>query len=153
MRFVQAWGPSTGPTACASAGQRCALWGWREGVPWGSAFRRSEGSLRSGAPPYPAARPLGGLSGSTTHVLWARVCGCGRPALSPWIACPVGAACRGGGGGPSSGGVACTKLREELHAYIGECRNDLFNRQDGRETRGCYNCGEQGHLARDRSKN
>ena len=36
------------------------------------------------------------------------------------------------------------KLRGELHAYIGECRNDRFNSQDGRETRRCYNCGEPG---------
>ena len=46
-----AWGPSTGPTACALASRRCALWGWREGVPGGggclaplsgaSEFRRS----------------------------------------------------------------------------------------------------------------
>ena len=35
------------------------------------------------------------------------MCGCGGPTLSPWPACPVGAACRGGGGGPSPGGVAC----------------------------------------------
>ena len=40
------------------------------------------------------------------------------------------------------------KLREELHAYIGERRNDRFSRQVGRETRRCYNCGEQGHLPR-----
>ena len=45
------------------------------------------------------------------------------------------------------------KLPEELHAYIGERRNDRFNRQDGRETRRCSNCGEQSHLARDCSKN
>ena len=31
----------------------------------------------SGAPPPPTARPLGRLLGSTTHVLWARPCGCG----------------------------------------------------------------------------
>ena len=79
--------------------------------PGGGAFRRCEGRLRSGAPPPPAARPLGGLSGSGTHVLWARVCGCGGPALSPWLACPVGAACRGGGGGPSPGGVPATVVR------------------------------------------
>ena len=61
----------------------------------------------SGAPPPPTARPLGGLLGSATHVLWARVCGCEGPTLSPWPACPVGAACRGGGWEPSPGGVAC----------------------------------------------
>ena len=58
----------------------------------------------SGAPPPPTARPLGGLLESTTHVLWARACGCGGPTLSAWPACPAGAACRGGRGGPSPGG-------------------------------------------------
>ena len=68
-----------------------------------------EGRLRSGAPSPPTARPLNWLLGSTTHVLWARVCGCGGPTLSPWPACPVGAACRGGGvvGGRPRGGAAC----------------------------------------------
>ena len=45
------------------------------------------------------------------------------------------------------------KLRQELHAYIGERRNDPFSRQNGRETRRCYNCGEHSHLDRDCSKN
>ena len=80
--------------------------GAAEGRPRGGAFHHCEGRLRSGAVPPPTGRPLGGLSGSATHVLWARVCGCGGPTLSPWPACPVGAACRGAGGGPSPGGVA-----------------------------------------------
>ena len=69
-----------------------------------------EGRLRSGAPPPPTARPLGGLLGSASHVLWARLCWCGGPTLSPWPAWPMGAACRGGGvvgGRPGGGGVAC----------------------------------------------
>ena len=48
----------------------------------------------------------GGLPGTAAHVLWARVCGCGGPTLSPWPACPVGAGCCGGGGGPSTGPTA-----------------------------------------------
>ena len=45
---------------------------------------------------------------------------------------------------------AIAKLREQLHAYIGErFRRQHSGRQDGRESRRCYNCGEQGHLARD----
>ena len=114
VRSVRAWGPSTGPTACALAGWRCSLWGWQKGFPGGGAFHHGEGRLGSGAVPPPTARPLGGLLGSASHVLWARVCGCGGPTLSPWPACPVGAACRGGGGGPSSGGVACHRCEGRL---------------------------------------
>ena len=101
VRSVLAWGPSTGPTTCPPAGRRCSLWGWRKGVPGGGVLHHREGRLRSGAVPPPTARPLGGPLGSATHVLWARVCGCGGQTLSPWPACPVGAVCRGGGGGPS----------------------------------------------------
>ena len=107
VRSVRAWGPSTGSTVCALAGRLCSLWEWRKGVPGGGAFHRCEGRLWSGAPPPPTARPLGGLLGSATHMLWARVCQCGGPTVSPWPACPVGAACRGSGGGPSPGGLAC----------------------------------------------
>ena len=48
---------STGLTACALAGRRCSLWGWRKGVPGGGAFHPCEGRLVSGAVPSPAARP------------------------------------------------------------------------------------------------
>ena len=111
---MRVWGPSTGPTACALAGRRCSLWGWRKGVPGGGAFHRCEGRLRSGAPPPPTARPLGRPLRSATHVLGAQVCGCGGPTLSPWPACPVGAACRGGGGGRSPGGLACHRCGGHL---------------------------------------
>ena len=84
VRSVRAWGPSTGPTACALAARRCSLWGWRKGVPAGGAFHHCEGRLSSGAVPPPTARPLGGLYGSASHVLWARVCGCGAQH------CPLG---------------------------------------------------------------
>ena len=114
VRSVRAWGPSTGPTACALAGRRCSLWGCQEGVPGGGAVHRCEGRLRSGAVTPPTARPLGGLLGSPTHVLWARVCGCWGPTLSLWPACPVGAACRGGGGGPSPGEVAYHRCEGRL---------------------------------------
>ena len=46
-RSMRACGPSTGPTACALAGRRCSLWGWRNGVPGGGAFHRCEGRLVS----------------------------------------------------------------------------------------------------------
>ena len=42
------------------------------------------------------------------------MCECGGPTLSPWPACPVGALCRGGGGGPSPGGVACHRCEGRL---------------------------------------
>ena len=114
VRSVRGRGPSTGSTACALVGRRCSLWGWRNGVPGGDAFHRCERLLKSGAPPPPTARPLGGLSGSVTHMLWAQACGCGGPTLPPWPVCPVGAACAGGGGGPSPVELACHRCEGRL---------------------------------------
>ena len=85
--------------------------GVAEGRSGGGAFHRCQGRLWSGAPPLRTARPLCGLLGSATHMLWSRACGCGGPTLSPWPAFPVGAACRGGGGGPSPGGCPATVVR------------------------------------------
>ena len=82
--------------------------------PGGVPFHHCEGRLRSGAVPPPTARPLGGLLGSAAQVLWARVCGCRGRKLSPWPACPVGTPCRGGGGGPSLGGMACHRCEGHL---------------------------------------
>ena len=111
VRSVRAWGPSTGPTACALVGRRCSLRGLRKGVPRGGAFHHCEGRLRSGAVPPPTARPLGELLGSATHVLWARVCGCGGPTLSPWPACLWGLRAVGVVGGHHRGGRPATVVR------------------------------------------
>ena len=103
------------PHSVRLAGQRCSLWGWRKGVPGGGAFHHCEGRLRSGAVPPRTACPLGGLLGSVTHVLWARVCGCGGPTLSPWLACPVGLRAAGvGGEAVPGGGVACHRCEGRL---------------------------------------
>ena len=99
------------PSACP-APVPCSVWrAWGGGGPvlvppylaWGCCCDRR---LRSGAPPPPTAGPLGGLFGSATHVLWARVFGCGGPTLSPWHAgaarregCVVGGLPRGGAAG------------------------------------------------------
>ena len=106
VRSMRAWGPSTGPTACALAGRRCSLWGWRKGFPGGGAFHHCEVRLRQGAVPPPTARPLGGLLGSATHVLWARVLGVGAQH------CPLGLHALWGlhaagvvGGRPRGGGL------------------------------------------------
>ena len=110
VRSVRGRGPSTGPTARALAGRRCAPWGWRKGVPGGGAVRRCEGRLGSGAPPPPAARPLGGLLGSATHVLSVQMCGRGGPAPAPWPACPVGGCTPWGGGGRLGSGAPSSLL-------------------------------------------
>ena len=106
-------GPSTGPTACALAGRRCSLWGWRKGVPGGGAFHRHEGCLVSGAVPPPAARP----PERAARVPRPACPGCGRcgrvdPAPAPQRApLRAGVARCGGGGRASPGGVPSTVVR------------------------------------------
>ena len=113
VRSVRAWGPSTGPTACALAGQRCSLWGWRKGVPGGGAFHRCQGRLVSGAVPPTAARPLE----RAARVPRPMCPGCGRcergdPAPAPQRApLRAGVARCGGGGRASPGGVPSTIVR------------------------------------------
>ena len=113
VRSMRACGPSTGPTACALAGRRCSLWGWRKGVPGGGALHRCEGRLVSGAVPLPAARP----PERAARVLRPVCPGCGRcghvdPAPAPQRApLRAGVARCGGGGRASPGGVPSTVVR------------------------------------------
>ena len=106
VRSMRACEFSTGPPACALAGWRCSLWGWRKGVPGGGAFHRCEGRLVSGAVPPPAARPLERAAGVPRPVCPG--CGrCGRvdPAPAPQRApLRAGVARCGGGGRASRGG-------------------------------------------------
>ena len=113
VRSMRACGPSTGPTACALAGRRCSLWGWRKGVPGGGAFHRCEGRLVSGAVPSPAARPPE-RAARVPRPVCSGCGGCGHvdPAPAPQRA-PLwaGVARCGGGGRAVSGGVPSTVVR------------------------------------------
>ena len=112
-RVCGSGGPALSPWLACLMGAACRGGGGGPS-PGGVACHRCEGRLASGAVPPPTAGPHGELSGSTTHVLWARVCGYGGPALSAWLACLVGAAWRGGGGGPSPGGVSRQRCEGRL---------------------------------------
>ena len=115
-RSMRACGPSTCLTACALAGRRCSLWGWRKGVPGGGAFHRCEGRLVLGAVPPPAARPP-----ERAARVPRPVCpGCGRcgrvdPAPAPQRApLRAGVARCGGGGRASPGGGAFYRCEGRL---------------------------------------
>ena len=60
------------PEGARPCGPALRAVGVAEGRPREGAVRCCEGRLGSGAPPPPAARPLGGLPGPTTHWLWVR---------------------------------------------------------------------------------
>ena len=113
VRSMRACGPSTGLTACALAGRRCSLWGWREGVPGGGAFHRCEGRLVSGAVPPPAARPPERAARVPRPACPGRGrCGRVDPAPAPQRApLRAGVARCGGGGGAPPGGVPATVVR------------------------------------------
>ena len=113
VRSVQAWGPSTGLTACALVGRRCSLWEWQKGVPGRGAFHRCEGRPVSGAVPPLAARPL-----ERAARVPRPVCpGCGRCGQGDWAPAPqraplrAGVARCGGGGRTSPGGSPSTIVR------------------------------------------
>ena len=130
---MRACGPSTGPTACALAGRRCSLWGWRKGVTGGGAFHRCEGRLVSGAVPPPAARPPERAARVPRPACPGRGrCGRGDPAPPPNSLRPCGPALLAvgvAGGVPSTivrgaWGQALSLSRLPAHCWVG-CRGSL----------------------------
>ena len=113
VRSVQAWGPSTGLTACALVGRRCSLWEWQKGVPGGGAFHRCEGRPVSGAVPPLAVCPLERAARVPRPVCpGCGRCGRGDSALAPQRApLRAGVARCGGGGRASPGGPPSTVVR------------------------------------------
>ena len=69
-------GPGVGTRHQLHSALSCVLWGRHEGAPGGRLLPGC-GASGVGRSPTPAARPLGGLPGPTTHWLWVRG-GCGR---------------------------------------------------------------------------
>ena len=95
------------------AGRRCALWGWRKGVPGGGGtVRPHEGRLRSGAP-----APVHPLSGravrvrrcAVSAVVWVWV-----PSTVPLACTPCGACVRRGWWGVAVSLVACHRCEGRL---------------------------------------
>ena len=113
VRPVRVCEPSTGPAACALAGRRCSLRGWRKGVPGGGAFHRCEGRMVSGAVPPLAARPLE----RAARVARPACPGCGQCGRGDSAPAPQRAPLRAGvarcegGGRASPGGVLSTVVR------------------------------------------
>ena len=89
--------------------------GVAEGRPWGGCLPPLRGASEARPRPSPDC-PLTGRAVGVRHprAVGAGVWVWGPNTLSPWPACPVGAACRGGGGGPSPGGVACHRCEGRL---------------------------------------
>ena len=83
-------GPATTPQRALLRAGVARRGGGRRTSPGGAPSCRCERRLGLGAHPPPAARPWGRQSGSAAHLLSARVCGCGDPALAHWRACPAG---------------------------------------------------------------
>ena len=99
------------PHSVRPSGPALLAVGVAEGRPRGGAFHHCEGRLRSGAVPPPTACPVGGLLGSANHVLWARVCGCGAPTLSPGLHALWRLRAAGVVGGRPRGGWPATVVR------------------------------------------
>ena len=78
-----------------------ARWGGGTRAPGGGASCLGLGRPGSGALPPPTARPLGGLTGPTTHWLWVRA---GRSVTDPTARA---LACCGGGMRVPGGGASC----------------------------------------------
>ena len=113
VRSLLVRGSSTGPAACALAGRRCSLLGWRRGVPGGGAFHRCEGRMVSGAvPPLAACRLERAARVPRPACPGCGRCGRGDSAPAPQRApLRVGVARCGCGGRLSPGKVPSTVVR------------------------------------------
>ena len=111
-RVLQAWGPSTSPTACALASRRCALYGRRENVPRGDASRRCAGA--SGV-----KRSSSACCPSLGQAIWVRSPVAMAAGVRLWGAVTGSFACvpygvsraAGVAGGSPGGGVPLTVVR------------------------------------------
>ena len=89
------------------------LWGWAATTRCPCV--RCTGGVGMGEPaPALAAPPQGGLSGSATHLLWARVCRRAGPAPSLSRGCPAGGCVPPGWGGTDPWGVAFHRCEGRL---------------------------------------
>ena len=94
VRSMRACGPSTGPTACALAGRRCSLWGWRKGVPGGVPSTIVRGAwCQALSLPRPRSSFVACSQGSATRVSRARSMRACGPSTGPTVCALAGRHC------------------------------------------------------------
>ena len=94
VRSMRACGPSTGPTACALAGRRCSLWGWRKGVPGGMPSTVVRGAwCQALSLPRPRSSSVACSQGSATRVSRARSMRACGPSTGPTVCALAGRRC------------------------------------------------------------
>ena len=114
--------------------------------PGGVPSHCSEGRLSSGAPPSPAARPLGWVSGSATHVLWARCAGVGAQHCALGLHALWGLRAAGAVGSRPRGGWPFTVVRSVWCQALSPTWPPVpWGRQPGFREPVCPGCGWCGH--------
>ena len=111
VRSVRAWGPSTGPTACALAGRRCSLWGWREGVPGGALPIVVRGVCGQALPLPELPAHWAGCRGPPPTCCWRGCVGVGAQHCPLGLHAPWGLRAAGVVGGRPPGGWPPTVVR------------------------------------------
>ena len=114
-------GPSTGPTACALAGRRCSLWGWRKGVPGGVPSTVVRGVCGQTLPLPELPAHWAGCWGPPPTCCGCGGCGRGDPSPTPQRALLRAVGPRGGRLLPGCGASGVGRSPTPDHSSVRAC--------------------------------